>query len=202
MEGSDPRQVIIDYICRPQGPIIEEKMQPTPSGESHAWRGITRAPGGLGAKASTVQFLQQRSIADRQLHLVTFEDEEGRQVSWFCCVLLEPSGQWRYAGGSGGGRTEETPEREYPWVNMGGGWKKKLFWAGGRVLDNGLNVVRVRLVAENGIVLEDTVQNGIVMFVSSETLPLPVQVELYDGAGTLVGTHTFPRHLPRVPHEG
>lgn len=201
MEENDPRQVVIDYISRPQGPIIEESTQPMPSGEGRAWRGITRAPGGLGAKASTIQFLQQRSIPDRQLHLVTFEDEEGRLASWFCCVLLEPSGHWRFAGGANVGGVEGMPKRDAPWVNMGGSWKKNLFWAGGRVLDNGLNVVRVQLVAENGIILEDTVQDGIVMFVSNETLPLPVQVELYDGSGKLVGTHTFPKHLPRTPHE-
>ncbi|HLI09772.1 MAG TPA: hypothetical protein VKV40_24645 [Ktedonobacteraceae bacterium] len=203
MAENDPRQVIIDYICRPRGPIIEERSMPVPPGkQGNAWRAITRAPGGMGARVSTIQFLQQRSISDRQLHLVEFEDEEGRLDSWLCSVLLEPDGHWRYSGGANVSRAETMPKREHPWANLAGGWNVNLFWAGGRVLDNGLNVVRVRLVAEDGTVLEDTVQDGIVMFISNETLSIPVRVELYDDSATLVGTGIFPRHLPKPPLEG
>jgi len=42
------------------------------------------------------------------------------------------------------------PKRNYPWVNLAGGWSRDLFWAGGSVLDNGLDLVRVRLISGNG----------------------------------------------------
>ena len=81
------------------------------------------------------------------------------------------------------------PNRSYPWVNLAGGWNRDLFWAGGRVLDNGLDVVRVRLISENGIVLEDTVQDRLALFVSNKWVERPLKVELYDRSGKMVGTH-------------
>ncbi len=72
---------------------------------------------------------------------------------------------------------------------MAGGWNRDLLWAAGRVLDNGLDVVRVRLISENGIVLEDTVQDGLVLFLSDQWVERPLQVELYDRSGKLVGAH-------------
>lgn len=59
----------------------------------------------------------------------------------------------------------------------------------GRVLDNGLNVVRVRLLSANGITLEDMVQDGLVLFVSDRWVQRPVHMELYDRSKALVGMH-------------
>ena len=84
---------------------------------------------------------------------------------------------------------ETMPRRAYAWANLAGGWKDNLLWAGGRVLDNGLNVVRVSLISNNGIALEDTVQDSLVLFVSDQWVQRPLRVELYDPSGNLVGTH-------------
>ncbi|MBV9257743.1 MAG: hypothetical protein JO215_06970, partial [Ktedonobacteraceae bacterium] len=48
---------------------------------------------------------------------------------------------------------------------------------------------RVRLVASNGTVLEDTVQDAIVLFVTDARVELPLQAELYDREDRLVATH-------------
>jgi len=61
------------------------------------------------------------------------------------------------------------------------------------VSDNGLGVTLARLISNNGVVLEDTVENGMILFVTNQNVEMPVQVELYDGASKLVGSH---RALP------
>ncbi len=189
MAEHDPQQVITEYISQPLAPL---EPSPLPAGVQlgEDWvPGMIRRGGGLGAKASTVQFLQARSLPTRQLHVVAFENEEGQQEQWLQCVRQDLPGSWRNAGGANIGKGEGMPKRDSPWVNLAGGWSSDLFWAGGRVLDNGLDVVRVRLISANGIVLEDLVQDGLVLFVSDRWVQRPLQVELYDRSGILVGTH-------------
>ncbi len=191
MTEHDPKQAIIDYVSQPLGPL-EPSPPPPPDMQGQGpqpWRATTRSGGGLGARASTVQFLQQRSLPDRQLHLVAFENEAGQRDQWLCCVLQDRPGHWRFAGGANIGSAKSMPVRSHPWANLAGGWKGDLLWAGGRVLDNGLDVVRVRLISENGVTLEDTVEDGLVLFVIDQWVQRPLQVELYDRAGNLVGTH-------------
>jgi hypothetical protein len=197
MTVPDPKQAIIDHISRPLAPLEPSPPLP-PNIQLQGKPGMIRRGGGLGAKAETVRFLQERSLRDRQLHLVVFENEEGKQGQWLCCVLQDVSSYWSFAGGANVGSVETMPGRSYPWANLAGGWKGNLFWAGGRVLDNGMNVVRVRLISDNGIVLEDTVQDGLVLFVSDQWVQRPLRVELYDNAGNVVGTH---QALPwKPPH--
>jgi hypothetical protein len=188
MTESDAKQAIIDYISLPQAPL--EPSPPLPPGVQPQGRpGMIRRGGGLGARVATIRFLQERSLPDRQLHYVAFENEEGDQEHWLCCVLQEMPGHWRFVGGANMSNVETMPRRAYAWANLAGGWNDKLLWAGGRVLDNGLNVVRVSLISDNGIVLEDTVQDGLVMFVSDQWVQGPLRVELYDASGNVVGTH-------------
>ena len=187
MTGKDPKQVIIEYISQPLGPI--EPASPLPPGfERKEPQGIMRKDGGLGAKVQTIRFLQERSLPDLQLHAVTFENEDGQQEYYFWCVRQDMPGHWWSAGGANFHPTENIL-RGRPWVNLAGGWNRDFLWAGGRVLDNGLDVVRVRLISENGIELEDTVQDGLALFLSNRWVERPLQVELYDRSGKLVGTH-------------
>ncbi|MGO8947919.1 MAG: hypothetical protein ACLQUY_09695 [Ktedonobacterales bacterium] len=66
-------------------------------------------------------------------------------------------------GGSGGGEGGSRLVRDQPWVNLGGeGWPND-FYAGGRVIDNGTGVVRIRLIAANRTILEDSVEDGTVL---------------------------------------
>ncbi len=187
MTGNDPKQVIIEYISQPLGPIEPEPPLP-PGFERKEPQGILRKGGGLGAKVQTILFLQERSLPDLQLHAVTFENEDGQQEYYIWCVRQDMPGHWRSAGGANFHPTENI-SRGRPWVNLAGGWNRDFLWAGGCVLDNGHDVVRVRLISENGIVLEDTVQDGLALFLSNRWVERPLQVELYDRSGKLVGTH-------------
>lgn len=57
------------------------------------------------------------------------------------------------------------------------------------VKDNGQEVARVRLISANGILLEDSVDDGIVLFLDDRYIRTPLQAELYNSQGMLVGTH-------------
>jgi len=187
MTENDPKQVIIEYISEPLGQI--EPEPPLPPGVEHkGYRGITRKGGGLGAKVQTIRFLQERTLPDLQLHALTFENEDGQQEHYIWCVRQDMPGHWRSAGGANF-HPAENISRGHPWVNLAGGWSRNFLWAGGRVLDDGLDVVRVRLISENGIVLEDTVQDGLALFISDRWVERPLQVELYDRSEKLLGTH-------------
>jgi hypothetical protein len=64
------------------------------------------------------------------------------------------------------------------------------FYVYGEVVDHGFDITRVRLISPNGVVLEDRVQDGLVLFVSDQPIFTPLQAELYNGAGELVSSQT------------
>ncbi len=70
--------------------------------------------------------------------------------------------------------------------------------ANGEVIDNGFDVVRVRLVNEAGDVFEDTVQDGLVLFatIQDQEVQWPLQAELYNRAGKLVWRETVLDNSP------
>lgn len=188
MTAHDPKQAISEYVSLPLGIVHPNPPLPVPA-QGQRPRGELRRGGGLGAQVGTIRFFQERLLPHRQIHEVTFEGEAGQLQHWFCFVVQEQQGGWRMVGGANIANAKHSPVRDHPWINLaGGGWEDQ-FWAGGRVLDNGLDVVRVRLISKNGQVLEDLVQDGLVLFISDQKIQMPVQVELYDRAGNLVGTH-------------
>src|SRR5215469_12418908 len=60
------------------------------------------------------------------------------------------------------------------------------FYVYGEVVDHGFDITRVRLISPNGVALEDTVQDGLVLLVSDQPIFTPLQAELYNRAGDLV----------------
>ncbi len=191
------KQVIIDFLCLPEGDLVTQPDTNTPPAQRDGfWVGTVRRGGGMGARASTIKFLKERSIARRQVHTVTFEDEAGQPNHFVCFVTQDAQGRWHFEMGGGGAGSSGNdlpchPRRNHPWANLaGGGWEDR-FWAGGPVVDNGLNVTRVRLTGSNGQALEDTVDDGLVLFVTDQKVRVSVQVELYNRAGKLVGQHSW-----------
>jgi hypothetical protein len=186
MANQDPRQVIIDYLIQPGVVISDTPISSAPN----AWRGVLSS-GGHGAKAETIKFHKERAIPGHQVHYVTFEDDEGRLWHYTCYVAQDEQGEWHFKGGAGGG--EHSPVRPQPWANLGGGWHDYLY-AGGRVSNKGLDIARVRLVSNDGTMLEDTVDDGIVLFICEHGVELPLQAELFDCAGNMVASHPVFRH--------
>jgi len=60
------------------------------------------------------------------------------------------------------------------------------FYAFGEVFNKGYPIVRVRLLDSGGLVLEDSPQDGIVLFWSEQLPTYPLQLELYNDFGTIV----------------
>lgn len=181
MDGSDPKQVIVDWLARPSVVTSESPVL----GEG-GWRG-QRRQGGHDADPTTIRFLKERSIPGYQLHAVMFENGSPYAMRMIVGAAQDAAGAWRVRGGAGGGG--DAPIREHPWVNLGGwGWSAE-FRAGGHVVNNGLDIAIVRLVAGNGLTLEDTVDDGLVLFVTDQRVELPIQAELYDRSGMLVAHH-------------
>ncbi len=190
MPDSDPYQVIREQLSVPRVVVSD-----TPSSGTHGWR-AQQSHGGLGADAPTMRFLKERGIPRRQVHAVAFDTTQGRRMRFTCYLVQDDAGDWRFAGGAGGGE-EGTFTRAAPWVNLGGGGWPAAFYAGGVVSDNGLGVARVRLIAANGTIMEDTVDAGGVLFVTDQHVELPIRVELYDQAGQLVAQHDAFGRIPR-----
>lgn len=64
------------------------------------------------------------------------------------------------------------------------------FLAFGEVIDRGFDIVRVRLVSSNGIIFENTIEDGLVLLASHQRVPRPLQAELYNSSGELVSRQT------------
>lgn len=182
MASGSPEDVIRDYLSSPRVPVA---TQPVPG--TVGWRSEVFS-GGCDAKPETMRFMKARSIPGRQVHAVIFETQAGQPMSWVCYVRQDDAGDWHFVGGAGGA-ANGSPQRDDPWVNLGGGGWPTQFYAGGRVLDNGQGVVLVRLRAANGVMLEDTVDDGIVLFLTDSTVQLPVEAELMDASGAVLSWH-------------
>jgi hypothetical protein len=195
MTEQDPKQVIIEFMSQPEGGVQPDPENSLPPGTDVSnWQpGEVRAGGGFGAKAATVHFLKVRSIPRRQVHALAFEDEEGSLWHFICFLVQDTEGHWHVESGGGGSNRDiqQHSGRNHPRANLaGGGWQDH-FWAGGYVIDDGFDVVQVNLTSNNGQKLEDSVEDGLVLFVTDKEVHMPVQAELYNHSGELVGKHSL-----------
>ena len=189
MSGPDPQQVIRKHLSVPRVVISE-----APAPGAHGWR--SRQTRGMGADMATIQFLKERGIPGRQVHAVTFTDADAHRMRFTYYLVQDDAGDWRVEGAAGGS-ADGAPIRATPWANVGGGGWPANFYAGGAVLHNGLDVARVRLIAANGTIMDDTVDAGMVLFVTDQRVELPLHAELYDRAGQVVARHGVFERIPR-----
>ena len=162
---------------------------------------------------ATVRFLKARQVQTYQVHYITFQDITGQQ--WFSIYFLRQlkDGSWRVDGVSSGRRTAqfEPPElRDCPWIRLKGlslysavpndfythgavieSTVPNDFYMHGEVIDKGFGIVRVRLLDASGLILEDTVQDGLVFFWSEQRGALPLQLELYNSSDTIISRQSL-----------
>ena len=90
----------------------------------------------------------------------------------------------------GGGSPEGAPHRTTPWVNFAAGFGPDGFTAGGHVEGDGSeHAVTVRLSFNDGRTMEDTVENGVVLFFGTGAPAFPARVDILDGRGTLLANY-------------
>lgn len=167
MMENDPKQALIEHWYRPLD--------------------------GFEAQEGTIQFLRSRLLPHAQLHEVAFESKRGDHQRLLCLVLSQPDGTWHVNTANNiSGARRRICQGEEPHVLLAGGNLNGHLHLHGHVVDGDQEATRIRLVFHNGRTLEDTVQDGLVLFVPEQGFPLPTQVELYDSAGNLVGTHPWP----------
>ncbi|MDQ2745526.1 MAG: hypothetical protein M3Z66_24980 [Chloroflexota bacterium] len=179
MDRRDAKQAIADHLTAPRTRLADEPV--TGGWHSSVWQG------GCDARPESIRFLKTRSIPGRQLHAVVFEMKQGPLGQRTCALSQDQDGTWRVEGGAGGGT--DLPDRDPPVANLGGGGWPTRFYAGGRVLDTSGQVGRVRLISSNGTTLEDTVDERWVLFLTDQPMEPPIQVQLYDGTGSMLNQH-------------
>jgi hypothetical protein len=171
MFEQNPTQAMIEFLSVPRG----ENMK---------------------GKATIVHFLKERTIAGCQIHVVAFEDEAGKHFYGCCVAGQDATGNWRISGATFSEGDPGTHEPVYNQASVGlfgGGGYESAFYAGGYVQDTDRSINEVHLVSNNGIVLQDTVEQGFVLFVTDLPVEMPVTAELYDRAGHLIASQSaFP----------
>ncbi len=112
-----------------------------------------------------MQFVKERRGRGHQLHLLRFRTKAG-DLRWFVVGVVEqPDGQWEVSGCAGGGGVD--PPRDHPWINFGAWGLPRFFCGGGNVVGvDSDRAVGVRLRFANGTTLEDTVDAGVVLFMT------------------------------------
>jgi hypothetical protein len=138
----------------------------------------------------TFRVVKKRETSAGQLWYVACHMDEGRGQPrpwhWVVSVAKETPRRWKASGVTGG--SGDFPARRFPWANLGGSWGPRGLRAGGTVEDAGKGVARVTLIDAKGRVFEDTVDDGIVLFLSDEPVAMPMRVHLYDRQGGIVAT--------------
>jgi hypothetical protein len=202
----DPKQAIIEALSNATG--------------KPAYARETLRTHGLIAGAATIRFLKACSRQYHQLHAVTFENELGQTRTCLCFLGQQESGLWQVItilfNGPENVLTEQEQDTSRPWVRISGGIGKVPLparypfrpwglWGGCEVIDHGFDVTRVRLVSSDGLVFEDQVEHGLVMFLVEQSVQRPVEAQLYNRSGMLVGMQTvFPAREPHhttIDHE-
>ena len=191
MVEQDPEQLIEAYLILPSG---SDEPSPPPSADSR----VGGTPGypfrgaGKGAKRETIQFLKHLSLPHYQVYALAFEDEAGQKWDYFCSIEQDEQGYWHVmASASSVKDSMIRASHSFPWIHLVGGSGENYLWAGGYVTEKALNARRVRLITKNGIVLEDIVEDGLVLFQTDQRVEIPAQVEIYTHTGGLIGTQTL-----------
>ncbi len=174
MTSGDPRRALMEYLVTPRIRHIN---------------GIEVNDPLTAADPASIRFGRALAASGRRLHVVDYTDLHGQTWHFVFFLREDENGQWHVAGGGGGGNGALSRPR--PSVNLAAGWGGFGMWAGGRVLDNGADVTRVRLGGPDGLVLEDMVAEGHALFITEQPVldPSPIRAELFDVAGLLVESH-------------
>jgi hypothetical protein len=166
-----------------------------PLTRAHARARARARQAGLGApdpsrpRAETVRVLKSRSYVSGELHVVAFTTVAGEEWAVFLRTVLDKDGSYRVESSALSWLT--APTWPPPWANIATSIGTSCFRGGGKVFGPGAeSTQRVRLHFANGVTLEDDVENGSVLFEATLAVEPPLEVDLVDGAGNLLSSHT------------
>jgi len=182
--NDDPRELALVFLTAPAFVTAQTKG---PGG----WVASTGG-GGLDALPESVVFIKERHLPNRVAYNVRFTKRAGMRMRYTLAFAQGNDGAWQVLGGAGGSaedQPENAPKRGHAYANLGGGGWPRQFYAGGAIKEDNGAIARVRLRSANGVELEDTVEQGEVLFMSDDAIHTPLEVELYDGAGNIAGSH-------------
>jgi len=148
----------------------------------------------------SIRVLSERCAGDRGAVALTVDDATGERYLIIRELVRDqgvPSG-WRMGGGSEG-PDRVIPGKPDPYLAMSALATGGTFFAGGRVQSTSAEVARVRLMWDDGYLLEDEVQNGAVLFLGVGDSIDPATAEFLDTAGEVLGAHRTLIDEPEQP---
>jgi hypothetical protein len=152
---------------------------------------------------ASIRVLSEREAGDRCGVALTVKDATGERYLIIRQLNRDPgvTGGWLVGGGSEG-PDQILPDKPDPYLSMSAFATGGCFFAGGRVQSTSADVARVRLVWDDGYVLDDELENGAVLFFGARESIDYATVEFLDSAGRLIGAHTsLVDEPPRVGEE-
>lgn len=190
MKKQEPKQVILEQLrLFEQYPSDFETLVREQSYFLKPIKYKARLP--YGVKIETVHFLKERSIPGYCVYAMKFED--GATLTWtlLCLVAQDSDGNWAVRGCSGSVGNTPISRRFSPRPSvLLSGDSEDWFYAGGFMVDDTrLDIAKVRLLSQGELIGEDTVQDGLVVFVSSKNVEMPVESEYYNQSGVCVDSH-------------
>jgi len=152
------------------------------------WSSSISHGGGPGADPATIEFVKTKSFPTCQLHEVDYISHKGWGMHSLIKTWQDEDGGWRahsLGGGAGPG-----PNRRRPWVNFCAGFGPESFTGGGHVVGEGAEKARsVRLTFANDVLIEDTVDDGVVLFFEARAVVAPADVSVFDEAGATLASY-------------
>ena len=140
------------------------------------------------ADLATVRYLKVRETDNHRCLAIEWHDETGVYWSGILGVSQRPDARWDVDGGGWGeGPTPDLAINE-PRAYLAGSWNDH-FCLGSWVYDPTGIVTLARLVSADTVLAEDTVDDGVVVFLGEVPLGPNPMVELYDSEGHLVARH-------------
>ena len=140
------------------------------------------------ADLATLRYIKVKETDDHQCLAIEWHDEAGGYWSGILGLSQSPDARWDVDGGGWGSGPPPDLGIDEPRAYLAGGWNDH-FCLGSWVYDPTGTVAFARLVSGDTILAEDTVDDGVIVFLGVGLRGPGPMVELYDSEGQLLVRH-------------
>ncbi|MBA2396131.1 MAG: hypothetical protein H0V70_25680 [Ktedonobacteraceae bacterium] len=138
---------------------------------------------------TTLQWMRSRRDPLYHLHYVLCQEKAGQW--WRYIFFFERSSEKTpFTQLDMGGSHFPSPYPDNRLIHLHHARLAERFYAHGEISEKLSHATKIRLVSPDGLMLEDTAHNGLVIFASRERPEYPFMLELYNDAGQLIGQQT------------